>query len=51
MRNRKETTSYEFLDVYYKNNSVLTDEAIEAHPVAIAIVRFMNVLKRSLIIK
>ena len=33
----------EFLDIYHKNINILTDEAIEAHPVAIAIVRFMKV--------
>ena len=32
----------EFLDVYHKNINILTEEAIEAHPVAIAIVRFMK---------
>jgi hypothetical protein len=32
----------EFLDAYYKNINILTDEAIEAHPVATAIVRFMK---------
>jgi len=32
----------EFLAAYHKNINMLTDEAIEAHPVAIAIVRFMK---------
>lgn len=32
----------EFLDAYHKNINVLTDEAIEAHPVAIVIIRFMK---------
>ena len=32
----------EFLDAYHKNINILTDEAIEAHPVAIAVVRFMK---------
>ena len=32
----------EFLDLYHKNISILTDEAIDAHPVATAIVRFMK---------
>lgn len=32
----------EFLDAYYKNISIITDEAIESHPVAIVIVRLMK---------
>jgi predicted HTH domain antitoxin len=32
----------EFLDAYHKNINMLTEEAIEAHPVAIAVVRFMK---------
>jgi hypothetical protein len=32
----------EFLDAYHKNINILTDEAIEAHPVAIVIVRLMQ---------
>ena len=32
----------EFLDLYHENISILTDEAIDAHPVAVAIVRFMK---------
>ena len=32
----------EFLDAYHKNINMLTEEAIEAHPVAMAIVRFME---------
>ena len=32
----------EFLEVYHKNINMLTDEAIESHPVAIVIIRFMK---------